>query len=205
MTFRQRIENYWYHYKWHTIIAVFFIVTFIVCLVQCSLKEKPDDCALLYINQNLTDNAANELSVLLGEYIGDYNDNGEVLYRVNNVSYSKESTVNPNYAVTNSQKLLAAVTTADYVLYIVDEHGYGYLMSDETRLFETYDFMPDKDGTAWNWRGSRLWTQMREYGLPDDLYFCIRRLSDTIAEKDPDAAQLQKQAEMLVQKLIEEN
>lgn len=33
------LDNYWYHYKWITLIAAFFIVVFSVCIVQgCSAK-----------------------------------------------------------------------------------------------------------------------------------------------------------------------
>ena len=35
-------DNYWYHYKWHTILIGFFALVLIVCLVQCSSAEDPD-------------------------------------------------------------------------------------------------------------------------------------------------------------------
>ena len=40
--FLRWLENYWYHYKWHTIIALFFVFTFVVILVQCSSRETYD-------------------------------------------------------------------------------------------------------------------------------------------------------------------
>lgn len=36
------LENYWYHYKWHTIIALFFIFTLLFCLIQCAGRKEPD-------------------------------------------------------------------------------------------------------------------------------------------------------------------
>ena len=36
------LENYWYHYKWHTIVALFFAFTLLFCLVQCVKREEPD-------------------------------------------------------------------------------------------------------------------------------------------------------------------
>ena len=36
------LDNYWYHYKWHTIIALFAIVTLAICLAQCSSRETYD-------------------------------------------------------------------------------------------------------------------------------------------------------------------
>ena len=205
MTFKQKIENFWYHYKWHTIIIVFFIITGLVCLVQCSTKEKPDDKALLYVNQNLLDNAANDLSDKLGGYIGDYNGNGEVLYRVNNVSYNGNNLAGVNYSVTNSEKLLSALATAEYVLYIVDEHGYDYLSDNSTEVFESYDFCPDKNGTAWNWKGSSLQQSLADSGLPENLYFCIRKVDGTMVEKNKNVNDLKEKAEKLLQKLAAEN
>lgn len=205
MTFKQKIENFWYHYKWHTIIIVFFIITGLVCLVQCSTKEQPDDKALLYVNQNLLDNAANDLSDKLGGYIEDYNGNGEVLYRVNNVSYNSNNLAGVNYSVTNSEKLLSALATAEYVLYIVDEHGYDYLSDNSTEVFESYDFCPDKNGTAWNWKGSSLQQSFADSGLPENLYFCIRKVNGTMVEKNKNVNDLKEKAEKLLQKLAAEN
>lgn len=36
------LDNYWYHYKWHTIIAAFILVTIVVCFAQCSSRESYD-------------------------------------------------------------------------------------------------------------------------------------------------------------------
>ncbi len=37
-----RLDNFWYYYKWHTIIAVFLAVVFGVCIGQMASKEKVD-------------------------------------------------------------------------------------------------------------------------------------------------------------------
>lgn len=36
------LENFWYHYKWPTLIAAFFVFVFVVCFVQCSTNERGD-------------------------------------------------------------------------------------------------------------------------------------------------------------------
>lgn len=36
------LDNYWYHYKWHTIIVAFFLTVLIVTLVQCSSNKSAD-------------------------------------------------------------------------------------------------------------------------------------------------------------------
>ncbi|MBQ7364269.1 MAG: hypothetical protein IJW46_01580 [Clostridia bacterium] len=46
-TFLAKLDNFWYHYKWHTIFIVFFLSGFLICAVQCAQKEDPD-AAILY-------------------------------------------------------------------------------------------------------------------------------------------------------------
>ncbi len=41
-TLSEKISNYWYHFKWPTIIAGFFVLFAILCLVQMVTREKPD-------------------------------------------------------------------------------------------------------------------------------------------------------------------
>ncbi len=36
------LDNYWYHYKWPTIIVAFFLFVCIVCFAQCSTREQGD-------------------------------------------------------------------------------------------------------------------------------------------------------------------
>ena len=36
------LDNYWYHYKWVTIVVAFFIIVFSVCTLQMCSKEKTD-------------------------------------------------------------------------------------------------------------------------------------------------------------------
>lgn len=42
-----KLENFWYHYKWHTIAAVFTLVVVIICLVQCG-KQVEYDVYVMY-------------------------------------------------------------------------------------------------------------------------------------------------------------
>lgn len=41
-TLSEKISNYWYHFKWPTIIAGFFVLFAVFCLVQMITREKPD-------------------------------------------------------------------------------------------------------------------------------------------------------------------
>ncbi len=41
------LDNYWYHYKWPTIVVAFFLFVGIVCFTQCATKE-PGDVTVSY-------------------------------------------------------------------------------------------------------------------------------------------------------------
>ncbi len=38
----EKLDNFWYHYKWHTLIALFFVVLITVCTVQMCGKQGYD-------------------------------------------------------------------------------------------------------------------------------------------------------------------
>ena len=40
--FIKKLDNYFYHYKWHTIIAAFLVIVLIVCSLQMCRKKKYD-------------------------------------------------------------------------------------------------------------------------------------------------------------------
>ena len=40
--FMKKIDNFFYHYKWHSIVAVFLVIVLLVCLFQTCGKQKYD-------------------------------------------------------------------------------------------------------------------------------------------------------------------
>lgn len=203
MTAGQWLENYWYHYKWHTVIGLFLVLTLAVGITQCALRTQYDQNCVLYCNRTVSDNASLALQQELTALIPDSDGNGQALFEVYNVSYDADNTSPQSADFSNAQKIMVLCSTADYVLYAVDEYGYNRLMVEDTmQLFETYDFLPDKEGTAWNWKGSALQEKLKDYRLPDNLYFCIRKVAGTAAADDENAHEKARQAAALIQTLM---
>lgn len=40
--FLKWLDNYWYHYKWPTIVVAFFVVVVLVCVIQSATTERKD-------------------------------------------------------------------------------------------------------------------------------------------------------------------
>ena len=41
-SFGERVENFWYHYKWHSLVALFLVFTILVCSLQMCEKNNYD-------------------------------------------------------------------------------------------------------------------------------------------------------------------
>jgi hypothetical protein len=204
MTFKQWLENFWYHYKWHTIISLFLVITCGVCITQCASRPNYDQNAVLYCDRTISDNTSAFLQKELEKRVTDQNQDGEKLFEIYNLSYDSDSVAPGQYTYANAQKLTTVVASGDYVLYVVDEYGYQRLMIDDgMKLFETYDFLPHKDGTAWNWKGSSLQKSLKDCKLPENLYFCIRKVKGTAAESE-EALTKAHLAEEMIQTLMDE-
>lgn len=72
------LDNFWYHYKWVTLVTIFFVVTLTIIIVQMITKTNPD-CNILYggpavLTANQTKEIENAFNALLPE---DYNGDGE--------------------------------------------------------------------------------------------------------------------------------
>lgn len=78
------LDNYWYHNKWQTILALFFIIFVMVAVVQMITKVD-DDVVILYagpcqLNANQTREISNALqSVMSADFNGDGKKSAQIL------------------------------------------------------------------------------------------------------------------------------
>lgn len=82
--FLTKLENFFYHYKWHTLIAAFFVFVIALCIFQTCKRTTYDAYVLYAGGKNLrtieaeeTDTTFEILYKSLGAYVGDYNDDDE--------------------------------------------------------------------------------------------------------------------------------
>lgn len=137
-TAEQKVKNFWYHYKVHTIIAVFLAVVIAVCVSQCVNKEKYDARVVLYTANWYTAEQESRLSEYLTRFFEDIDDDGVVKVQVLNCSYNKEGKFDLNIVQAMSQKLQATIISEPAVqIYIVDEKTKEQLsgLSDEIEFF----------------------------------------------------------------------
>ena len=77
--------NFWYHYKWVTLISLFAVVVLTVILVQMLTQEKEDYRLALVTEKVVPTTVLEELEAELAAYGKDLNGDGKVLVSVENL------------------------------------------------------------------------------------------------------------------------
>ncbi len=136
-----RLENFWYHYKWHTIAAIFALIVIVVCTVQCATNTKYD-IQVLYAGDHVfvrtsPDGSYPEYAQMtstLADFTKDYDGNGETnvtlldLCDVTSEEYEKMENAPPSTRVYEDKTTLEqTMKSSQYYVCILSE-----------RLFEQY-------------------------------------------------------------------
>lgn len=82
--FMKKLENFFYHYKWHTIIGVFVVFALTFCILQ-TCKKTAYDAYIMYaggknlrtVEEGETESTFVILYKTMGFYVGDYDGDGE--------------------------------------------------------------------------------------------------------------------------------
>ena len=86
-------ENFWYHYKWQTVVALFFVVILIIGVVQFAEKESPD-IGILYCGPNyITPNQYEKIKDAFEAIMDDTNGDGRKIIRLNGIVYLTDSQI----------------------------------------------------------------------------------------------------------------
>lgn len=144
---KEKIQNFWYHYKWHTVVSLVLVVALLVCSLQFCNKESYD-AYILYAGS---------------KRIGRTSQNGDVAEIVNVISSLKRVTddfdesgdVNVNFTglyylgageMNNVDSSEAALLTTDRsTLSSLLEHSEYYLCFISVAVYEEYHRVGDNE------------------------------------------------------------
>lgn len=62
------LDNFWYHYKWHTLITLFFVIVFTVCTFQMC-TQKTSDILVMYAGSESLDESERSNITKVFEYL----------------------------------------------------------------------------------------------------------------------------------------
>ncbi|MBQ9113179.1 MAG: hypothetical protein IJY08_06325 [Clostridia bacterium] len=193
--FLGKLDNFWYHHKWVTLIAGFFIIVGVICTAQMCNKEA-DDLTVVYAGRNnLTAAEVENISAVLEAVAPkDFDGDGRKSIAVSNYNILSEEQIKDLRTETdadgNSKHVDNSYYSSQYSTYnnylktgessilFVEEWEYESLASSGilVRLDEVLDTVPE---SAFSDYGIRLGDTdlYEEYGvmklLPRDTVICI--------------------------------
>lgn len=199
--FLKKLDNYFYHYKWHTVIALFLVVAIIVCCFQTCSKE-PYDVEIMYAGpKNLNDKqTVIDIQNAFSAFATDQNGDGTVVARLvaywvderyysggdgdsagTDVAYLANSSLTNEDAYHDEIKAgnLSICLVSPYLFYQVHKEG-GFVRIDE--MLPTLDesvYRVGEDGSVNHYavvlKKTPLGSLPGLSSLPDDTILCLRK------------------------------
>ena len=200
--FLKWLDNFWYHYKWHTLIAVFFVVLITVSTAQMC-KKNSYDIYIMYAGQHdverTSDTGITEYETLLGglnKYAKDYDGDGKVsvsflpLFLPSNEEIkeiTKEDGVEVNTAVIkdNSEIFNTNIVYSNYYLCFLSSSIYEtYRTVSGVKIFVPLEsFIEGTDATLYAedailLSSTPLANLAGFSDLPEDTVICLRNTTE---------------------------
>ena len=195
-TFRQRLENFWYHYKWHSIVSLFLIIAITVCTLQMCSKSEYDAYIMYAGPYPATQSEVRDIQTSLGSVCDDYNDDGESLVSISNLFMMTKEQIDERNAKDDgyevNEKLISDNTNifnqqiqiGEYAILLLDPAWVEFLYSAneaDNILMRVEEFLPEgKELSLYGEYGvylssTGLYTLPGLCNLPDNTVLCMRK------------------------------
>ena len=194
MKVRGKIKNFWFYYKWHTLIVLFFVIVIAVMAVQHLGREKYD-IRILYggpaiIGEQTSTEITNAFKSVLAE---DYNKDGEkkvelydlIIMNSDELKGAYEKGVssyflNENTVADNVELMNFHASVAEYLIYMVDADYYQKL--HDNSVFVALDVFGVKGGERYD--DCAVYLHSLDFAklysvfdvFPQDTLICVKRV-----------------------------
>ena len=195
-TFKEKLQNFWYHFKWHTILSVLLIGVIAVSVAQCATREKQDMIVVMFAYSMVADSQMSQVEEYIEQYATDIDNDGKVNVRVVNCTFNQRSN-NKQYTLSILQKVQAMIATEPKaILYIVDEKAEKYINTiTENGVFESKTKLLDEEFY------SKCGGTEEYETLPEGLKIAYRKISDTTMEKNETAQKVYEASKEIYNKI----
>jgi len=191
------LDNFWYHYKWHTLISVFLIFAVTVCALQMCQKETYDMHILYAGGHSFTRSSEDgdypeytKANDTLRYFVSDFDDNGDVEFSLRDLFIPDEeemkgmSESQMQLAYNDREVLKTLVISGDYHLWFISEEVYDSFTRPEM-LTNLTDIVPDGVEVEY-YKGQpyAIYLNSTEFAtlagfsdLPKDTLICLRNMT----------------------------
>lgn len=194
MSFREWIENIWYHYKWLIIFGGLIIAFVVISTVQL-INTKDPDVNILHVGpMYISPTAAENIETTLNDFGTDIDGDGKVRVNILDITVNKigtEDMTPVNYDDKNKalQRFQTEIRAGDAVIYLLDKEYFDICVEEKllTPLNEIIDdaYMPEKTVDGYGIYVSELDSFELEglKNVPKTAILCLRRSPEKDAIK----------------------
>ena len=196
-TFSGKLQNFWYHFKFQTILTLMFAVIIAIVVAQCSTRERFDFSVLYFTYTPTMDAQLDSVEKYFEKYATDIDGNGEVNIQVVNCSVSDSNRdAGRNTMFAKVQSILVAEHST--VLYIIDDKAQQYF--DNAFDYSIFVEEPFK-------LGEEFYEQAidEKLPLPKDLMLGLRIIKNTGFEGNEEAEKTFLESQKVLEKIKQQN
>jgi uncharacterized protein YxeA len=136
--FKKKMQNYWFYYKIHTIVAVIAIIIVAVLVTQCVKTDRPDMTVMMISkNVSLTEEQVQKVQNMLSKYTADTNNDGKKIVTLDVITIDDDN--NAQMAMASRQKMTAEIAATDNTVYILDDEFYNFLNQNDEFIADLKD------------------------------------------------------------------
>ncbi len=193
---KEKWQNYWYHFKWHTIGGIALIAVLAVMIVQCASRESYDFITIVYTRSVIESGRMEKIEEYIEQYAEDIDGDGKVSVQVADCSFveSNSNMQSSQVAMTKVQAMIAAEPKA--VLYICDDKGFNDLEAIVAEgFFDAEALLLDENF----YKACEGESEFEK--LPEGLKISYRRINDTLMEDDKTANKVYDVCKKIYEKL----
>ena len=199
------LDNFWYHYKWHTLIALFLVLTVTICSVQ-ACNKKGYDVYIMYAGvhdvERTASGSVSEYETLLQNFkriTDDHDGDGErspsflplFLPEIEEINGRDDRfEVNTNVVADNAEIFRQNIIYSDYYICLLSKSVYEtYRVTAGVEIFVPLaDYVGDAEVTYYApdavlLRSTAFGALPALADFPEDTVICLRILSEVGAAK----------------------
>ncbi len=211
---KAKIENFWYHYKTHTIIFITVFVTLAVSIAQCS--SKPDyDYTIIAATRSMTLSTPQLEAITeeLEQYGEDLNGDGSVEILLIDCTIDGQNSDFQSLQAKQERLMTQLMHNVDAMLFLTDTKALNWIdtLNDKTQFIADTG-LPHNDGRGFLISDTHIIEKPKakadyEQNLrwPKDLYICRRKVEGTAFEGKDSVEENKKAADLFIQQIIKEN
>ena len=221
-TVKEKAENFWYHYKWHSIVALFLVITLVICALQLCGRTKYDAHILYAGSRNIGRTAADgdvaEIVTVISslkKITDDFDDNGEISVNFTNLYYltaeelAALDDVNDALLTTDQKTLSSVMSHSDYYLMFISVGVYEeyHKVGDEEMFIDLTGYASLNADAVYYAPNAILLSSIEASrlpglaDLPDDTLICVRQTS-VMGGKSKEHVKYQEDAKKMLTNLL---